>query len=200
MYKYKLIIPILFLPFFMLAQNSWELKKNANAIKIYTRTTSSSDIKEFKATTEIDAPLDTILNKLIIGPKYTKNCLPDINYFVEKINKNQSIYYSYKDLPWPAKDRDVVTLLTINRIDNKTVTLTLNGSPYHLPEKDKTIRVKNFTGHWILKEDENRKTSVTHELFLDPEGQIPSFIINTLLVNAPYKLFRDLHKTSQKQS
>lgn len=200
MCKYKLIIAILFLPFFMLSQNPWELKKNAHAIKIYTRTTSSSNIKEFKATTEIYAPLDSILNKLIIGPKYTKKCLPDINYFVEKINDNQSIYYSYKDMPWPAKDRDVVTLLTINRINNKTVTLTLKGSPYYLPEKDKTIRVKNFTGHWVLKEDENQKTSVMHELFLDPEGQIPSFIINALLVNAPYKLFRDLHKTSQKPS
>jgi len=200
MHKYKFIIAFLFLPMLMVAQNQWQLKKDANNIKIYTRTTANSDIKEFKATTKINTPLEHILNKLIIAPQYNTNCLPDVNYYVKKINSNQYIFYSYKDLPWPVKDRDIVTLLTINRVNKKTVKLTLEGSPNYIPKKDKTIRVKNFTGHWILKEDANKKTSVTHELFLDPEGHIPSFIINTLLVNAPYKLFKDLHGINEKSS
>lgn len=37
------------------AEGSWELEKNSNGIKVYTRVTSTSPIKEFKAITTINS-------------------------------------------------------------------------------------------------------------------------------------------------
>ncbi|WP_298901282.1 START domain-containing protein [uncultured Psychroserpens sp.] len=192
----KSIIAFLFcLPTLMFSQNEWTLKKDDDNIKIYTRDAANSNIKEFKAVTTIDTGSKHILDELLTAPDYYENCEPNTSYYVKKLNENQHVFYAHKDLPWPIKDRDIITLLTVNKINSKTIKLTLESLPEELPKKDKTIRVKKLMGHWLLEEVEG-KTKVTQQLFLNPEGSLPSFVVNSLLIKGPYKTFKDLHKTT----
>ena len=52
-------------------------------------------------------------------------------------------------------------------------------------------------GHWLL-EEMNGKTKVTQQLFLDPEGSLPPFIVNNLLIKGPYKTFTELKNSVLK--
>jgi hypothetical protein len=85
-------------------------------------------------------------------------------------------------------------LLTVEHINRKTIKLTLESLPKGLPKKDNTIRVKTLMGHWLL-EEVNDKTMVTQQLFLDPEGSLPPFVVNSLLIKGPYTTFMNLHKS-----
>ncbi|WP_298893822.1 START domain-containing protein [uncultured Psychroserpens sp.] len=191
----KNIIILLFcLPILGFSQNEWHLKKEDNNIKIYTRDASNSDLKEFKAVTTINTASKHILEELLTAPEYYENCKPNTSYYVKELDKNQHVFYAHKDLPWPIKDRDIVTLLTVKIIDSTTIKLTLESLPDELPKKDKTIRVKKLMGHWLLEEIDG-KTRVTQQLFLNPEGSLPPFVVNSLLIKGPYKTFKDLHKT-----
>jgi len=181
--------------FFSFSQNNWNLKKDSDQIKIYTRDASHSNLKEFKAVTVINTPLKTILKELLEAPDYYKGCEPNISYYVKALSNDQHVFYAHKDLPWPIKDRDIVTLLTVDRIDDTTTKLTLESLPNGLPLKDKTIRVKKLMGHWLLEEMDS-KTMVTQQLFLDPEGSLPPFLVNSLLIKGPYKTFKDLHESA----
>ncbi|WP_460220284.1 START domain-containing protein [Psychroserpens sp. MEBiC05023] len=185
------------LPFFGLSQEYWNLKKESHQIKIYTRNTSNSNLKEFKAVTTINTPSKVILKELLEAPKYYEDCPSNISYYVKKIGNNQHVFYAYKDLPWPIKDRDIVTLLSVEIIDKKTTRLTLESLPNELPKKDKTIRVKTLMGYWLLEEMDNN-TKVTQQLFLDPEGNLPSFVVNNLLIKGPYKTFKNLQESVSK--
>lgn len=191
----KKIVLMLLLSFSILgfSQTDWNLKKESSNIKIYTRDTSDSNLKEFKAITLIDTPSKVILDELLDAPDYYEGCESNISYYVKELENNQHVFYAHKDLPWPIKDRDIITLLTVEKIDTLTTKLTLESLPDELPKKSKTIRVKKLMGHWLLKEMDN-KTLVTQQLFLDPEGSLPPFIVNNLLIKGPYKTFRKLQE------
>jgi len=154
------------------AQTKWKLKKKSHGIQIYTRAISNHNFEEYKAITTLNTSLQTVLKALLEAPKYHKNCNPGVSYYVKSIKNNQHVFYAQKALPWPIKDRDIVTLLTVEKLSDKKIKLHLEGLPQEVPEKKETIRIKTVMGHWLLEEKEN-KTKVTQQLFLDHE-----FVIN----------------------
>ena len=190
----RMILILLCFPFLVNAQTDWTLKKEANQIKIYTRDAKDSNLKEFMAMTTIETPLKLILNELLEAPDYYEGCESNVSYYVKELNSNQHVFYAHQDLPWPIKDRDIVTLLTVDKLNSKTIKLTLESLPDELPSKTKTIRIKNLMGYWLLEEMEG-KTTVTQQLFVDPEGSLPPFVVNNLLVKGPFKTFKDLRNS-----
>jgi len=191
MQKKVMLILLLFIPIVVFSQTDWSLKKESNAIKIYTRDTSNSNLKEFKAETTINTASKHILEELLEAPDYYEGCESNVSYYVKELENNQHVFYAHKDLPWPIKDRDIVTLLTVTKIDSLSTKLTLESLPDELPKKDKTIRVKKLMGHWLLEEMDG-KTMVTQQLFIDPEGNLPPFVVNSLLIKGPFKTFKNL--------
>jgi len=179
-----------------MAQNEWGLKKDAQGIKIYTRVVPNSPIKEYKATTVLNSPIDKVLSELLSAPQYTDDCEAGQSFYVSPRGENQHVFYARKELPWPVRNRDIVTLLTVEKISSKKVKLHLESLPEGIPEKEKTIRIKELMGFWLL-EEENGKTHVTQQLFLNPEGSLPSVITNTLLIKGPFKTFIDLQKATK---
>ncbi len=185
-------------PFIMNSQTQWELKKQGDNIKIYTRSLPNKPFDEYKATTVLSTPISIVLDELLMAPQYYEGCEPGISYYVKQLKEHQHVFYAHKALPWPIKDRDIVTLLTVDRIDGETIKLTLESLPEEIPEKNKTIRVKSVMGYWLL-EEMNGKTKVTQQLFVDPEGTLPPFIVNGLLIKGPYKTFKDLQKLENSE-
>lgn len=178
------------------AQEQWTLKKDTNGIQIYTRAIPNINFDEYKAVTVLNASIDIVLKALLDAPKYHKNSVPDISYYVKSIKDNEHVFYAQKTLPWPIKDRDIVTVLTVEKISNKKIKLVLESMPLGVPEKKETIRIKTVMGHWLLEEKEN-KTTVTQQLVLDPEGSLPSFIVNNLLIKGPFKTFQELQNVAE---
>ncbi|NRA92241.1 MAG: hypothetical protein HRU26_06070 [Psychroserpens sp.] len=187
----KIVLGFLLITNMINAQSNWTLKKEAQHIKIYTRDAQNSNLKEFKAMTTVNVSSNHILKELLEAPNYHENCEPNISYYVKEIAKDQHVFYAHKDLPWPLKDRDIVTLLTVEKIDTNTTKLVLESLPEELPSKDKTIRIRTLMGYWLLEEHDG-KTTVTQKLFLDPEGSLPPFVVNSLLIKGPYQTFKDL--------
>ncbi|OEK09588.1 hypothetical protein A8C32_12860 [Flavivirga aquatica] len=181
-------------------QEEWVLKKNTNNIKIYTRHQKDFAFDEYKATTLVNTPINDVLTELLDAPKYYENCPSGISHYIKPIGGNKHVFYAHKEFPWPIKNRDIVTLLTVKKISDKKIKLTLESLPNEIPKKDKTIRIKILMGHWLLEESNDEKTKITQQLFLDPEGSLPPFIVNTLLIKGPYRTFSQLHYINKKAS
>ncbi len=179
------------------SQDAWVLKKSEDNIEVYTRSVPDSKLKEYKAVSTINTSIDNILHELLTAPKYNDTCKAGISYYVKMLGKNRHVFYAYKDLPWPVRDRDVVTLITVEKLSNSKYKLTIEGLPEGIPERDKTIRIKNLMGHWLLEQKKDHETMVTQQLFLNPEGSLPAFVINSLLVKGPFKTFQELRRNSK---
>ena len=177
------------------AQESWTLKKNMEGIRIYTRSVEGKNIKEYKAITWVDAPMEAVIQELLTAPVYLNTPLPDVSYLVSEENNSEYVFYVKKELPWPIRDRDVVTSLKIAHKDQKQCKLLLKALPEGLPKSKGILRVKELMGHWLIETSEEGKTKVVQQLFFDPEGTLPDFLVNSLLVRGPFQTFSDLKRS-----
>lgn len=174
------------------SQSFWKLEKDASGIQVYTRNVNVSSIKEYKATTLIKTTLESLVSKIIDGTH-----LKDWNYkttksrLLEKKSDNEYLVYMYNDLPWPAKNRDHVSELKVDVVNSLLTKISIKSSPKKLNQKRGVIRVVNFSGFWLL-EKTKLGVIVTQQMHGDPGGALPTFIINAMLVNAPFNTFKQL--------
>ncbi len=143
--------------------------------------------------TEVKIPLQPILDELLEAPQYTGDCISGESYYVTNKGNNQHVFYALKKLPWPIRDRDVVTQLTVEKISDQKVILHIEGLPSAIPEQENAIRIKEVKGFWLL-EEKNGTTIITQQLYLDPEGSLPPVVTNSLLIKGPYKTFSHLQQ------
>jgi len=192
MKKFHVLIFIFCCVSFSFSQSDWELEKDASGIQVYTRTVNVSSIKEYKVTTLIKTSLKSVINKIIDGKH-----LKDWNYkttksrLMEKTSEGEYLVYMYNDLPWPAKNRDHVSVLKVDEISSLVTKINIKSAPEKLIKKRGVIRVVNFSGFWLL-EKTKLGVKVTQQMYGDPGGSMPVFIINSMLVKAPFKTFMQL--------
>ncbi len=179
---------------FSQAQSKWSIKKNENGIKVYSRIVKGSNFKEYKASTFINAPIDSIISVLTDGDnlknwnyKTTKSALLD------SVSNKEFVVYMYNDMPWPAKNRDHISSLSLHEINDTLVKINIKALPERLPLNDGVIRVVNFSGFWLLEKSE-KGTLVTQQMHGDPGGLIPYYIVNTVIVDAPFDSFSRLKR------
>ncbi len=188
---YKLVLLVLSFVFFGFAiqQKPWELALNKNEIKVYVRKVDTTNIKEYKAIMNVKSPMDSVINK-ILDVKNLKNWNYKVKtaVLIKKTSDSSWIFYMQNDFDWPIKDRDHISRVVLQKKKNECV-ITLTPENKLIKENPNFIRVKNFKGTWVLKKINDKQTQVMQQLLGDPESNVPSFIINSLLVKAPYETF-----------
>jgi len=161
-------------------------------IQVYTRAVKTSSIKEYKATTIVKTSIKSLVNKIIDGERLKKwNYKTVTSELLEKKSKNKYIIYMYNNLPWPAKDRDHISELEVIAVNDSLTKVTIKSDAKRIPVKKGVIRVVKFSGHWIL-EKTKEGVKVTQQMYGDPGGYLPVFVINSMLVNAPFYTFKQL--------
>lgn len=198
MNKLFLIILILFYSSLGVSQVDWKLIKDASSIKVYTRAVNTSRIKEYKAETVINTTLSALVDKITDGDK-----LKNWNYKVAKSSlidqKSENVYmvYMYNDLPWPVKNRDHISELSVIKVDSETVKVKIAPSSVSVPKKDGVVRVIDFSGFWLFQKTEFG-VKVTQQMHGDPGGRLPTFVVNSLLITAPYYTLRKLKEQLER--
>ena len=192
----RIFLNILFLinSFFLFSQSDWELEKNQDGIKIHTRKKAGLSIKEYKATMFVKSSKERLLQTIINGDS--------LHYWTYKTDESKllkkesdSIYYvyMYNDFPWPVKNRDHISKLTITYPNKTSIKVKIESAPNYIKEKKDILRVDVFSGYWLFEEKENG-VLVTQLLVGDPGGYLPNFIVNSMLVKAPFNTFLNLRK------
>ena len=132
------------------------------------------------------------------APKYKEEHTFNTSYYIEELSTEEERYFYYSEkLPWPLKNRDVVSKLMIEEQTPDKILLSINVAPNALSEKEQTIRIQKLAGFWLLEKDP-AGIRATQQIFMDPGGAVPSFLVNSLLVKGPLKTFTTLKKTLQE--
>ena len=166
----------------------WELRKDKESISVYTRNVVESKFQEFKGITKIK----TSLNSLVTLLEDTSTCKNWVyKCLSEETLKTISHYEKYNYLVSdgsPLRNRDAIIHVTRTQ-DPKTkiVTFTRKGVPDFIPEKQGVVRVPLIDGLWTLEPVENNYIVVTYQLISDPGGNIPSFLANYFVIDAPFE-------------
>ncbi|MDD5686905.1 MAG: START domain-containing protein [Elusimicrobia bacterium] len=183
-----------------LLADDWQLKMKKDGITVYTRNVKGSGFKEFKATAEIKASLESAL-KLITDVKSYAKWSPNIKEIrvLKKINSNESIMYEYQHVSFLVADRDCVYKV-IRTEDKKTkcVTLTVTAFPEYIPVRKGVVRVKTVEASWTLTPHQDTGTvTMIYQMHNEPGGKIPKWLANAFVVKQPYKNFVNMRKLLQ---
>jgi len=163
-----------------------------NDIRIFTRHVEGSDTLAFKAITHVTGRL-TAGVALLQDAQRTKdwvfNC--KIMEEIELISDTQGIYYMITNMPWPVKDRDSITETRVSQDqESLVVRVDMKARNDVFPSNDDFIRIKEMSGYWLFTPIEGNQIEVVYEAYADPGGGLPSWLVNSFLVDAPLNTLR----------
>ncbi|MFY9309928.1 MAG: START domain-containing protein [Bacteroidia bacterium] len=191
-FAFLLLLPVSFVQ----AQNNWELKKDENGIKVYTKDIPGSDFKEIKTTTSFNASLSSLvalLTDISSHKKWIYRCKE--SKLIRKVSNSELYYYMETMVPWPASNRDGVLRFKFTQDSiTKVVTVSSVNVPDIMPELSGVVRVPKFKASWTFTPKSDGKVEAEYQLNVDPGGSVPAWIINMFAVEGPYESLTNMKK------
>ena len=183
----SLVFGLLILSF---SWNDWEHVESKNGIHVYKKIDKKGHSWS-KLECEIKASPQEIfdftgivetLNSWVYGCESTKLLTKD---------KNTTIYHIVTDMPYPMTDRDAVIKKEVTFHDSGKIS-SHSMSCDNYPENSKYVRIPEFEAIWIFQPIEHNKTKVIYEVYANPGGTIPDWVLNRFSTVAPFKTMENL--------
>jgi hypothetical protein len=177
------------------APGGWSLKRDAEGIKIYTRslTDASSNVKALRVTLTT-AGTPAALAKILLDIPGQKNWVYSTksSRVLKKVSESEVIYHSEKTMPWPVTNRDAVMHLRIATAANGVMNVRAATTDYPYAKKDDVIRVPSSTVVWRVTPTSPTEIKIEYEATLDPGGSVPAWVTNLFITKGPYETFKKL--------
>jgi ribosome-associated toxin RatA of RatAB toxin-antitoxin module len=177
------------------AQTDWELKKEDEGIKVYTRQADGSSIKAFKAEAIIEGKLSSFVAVLKDVQSYSELFTDMKEAKLIEMSDTLQIHYTVTAAPWPVNDRSGVYSNSYSqRCDHKTVTVKVKALPGYIEDEKNVVRITEAEGAWTFHPVGANMVEVTFEMHIDPGGSVPAWVINMFLVDTPMNDLKSLRK------
>ncbi len=190
----KTLLSIFLIATFPLHDGSWELKKDKEGIKVYTKHVEGSGLKAIRATTVFNASLETCA-AVLRDIDHLTELFPDTKV-AKKLSQteNEQVHYLEMDAPWPVADRDGAFKLTY-KFDPATQTLVVDARimPDAYPAQSGLVRLSKGGGTWTFKRIDATHTSLDYYFHGDPGGNIPTWLANSVVEENPLKMLTNFH-------
>lgn len=189
--------------------DGWELAREGEGIRVYTRGVPGSDFHEVRGEAVIDAGLNRLMALLDDTPAcvdWMYNCKnPRLLYKASLMDRYQ---YVVNDFPWPATDREMIVR---NRIEQdqatRTTTVTLQGvgrdalpepAKAALPGPGDLVPVDRLEGFFELTPLDAGGTRVVYQLHLEPGGKLAAGVVNAKTVDNPFETLKAMRQVVQR--
>ena len=178
----NLFFTIAYINLFSSSNQSWELKKDQDSIKVYIRDVDDNT-KEYLAETIINSDIDNIFKTITdFDNSYRWMYKLNSSKILEKSDTLMYVYFVV-DMNWPLKNRDLISDAVITQNENK-IRIVMNSYPDYMPEKEKLIRIKQSRSIWNLEKIDDEYTKVALQSYAVVEG-IPTFIMDLFILDSP---------------
>jgi len=181
------------------ASPDWAFKKHTDDIRVYTLAQPDSNFRAFKAVALLDVPIENLM-AVMMDPT---SCVAWVHGCTESYGFGDGDFhnryaYSVNDMPWPVTDRDyVLHIVTEGSEATGEVQMNLNAVPDHREAFDGYVRVdrSDTLYRFIPAGAQTQMVWIQHT---DPNGALPGWLVNSLLVDIPIKSLQNLEKVAQQ--
>lgn len=174
-------------------EKDWKLVKDTDGIQVYTRMAENSKFKEIRIQALFKANIDTLFNKLNNPDTYTDwvyKCTQ--GKILEKKNDQEFHYYTVSNLPFPAKNRDMVVKCKQWVDEDGTKYSHSVAAPDFIPTNNNLVRIPHFVSNWKIIPLANGMIQVDYTALADPGGKIPIWMVNLAVSAGPFKTMKKL--------
>jgi len=190
---------MMFMSFSAQSGNTWELIKEDQGIRVYSKSGISQGYIEIKAISHINSALEPFV-ALMNDVENFKNWMHATRE--AKVIKRQGpfhyTYYMLSDLPWPARDRDVILNLRIHK-DRATRAVYTQSSNVRgmINEKDGIHRIESVNTSWRFIPEENGRIRIVFQTRVKPNVQLPDWLAERVYHIGPYNTILNMKKMVQ---
>jgi hypothetical protein len=177
----------------------WKLAKDEDGVKVYLNRSPTSQYQSFRGVALIKADVPTLSHlqeNLTIACKWLYAC-DDMRLL--KVDGDSTFVYLTTALPWPANTRDMVLKVQTEQADDGSVIRHLSAVNGMEPVVPGMIRVEQLQGVWQMVPKGERETEVTYQLQAEPAGDIPSWLANRFVIDAPMVTLKTLRAVAERQ-
>lgn len=177
----------------------WTLEKDKEGIQVFTRKVEGYAIKEYKAIITLETTIVDLV-QLLKNHEALKTWFVKcpISTRLKKVSEEEYYVYFLNDAPWPVSDRDNVTNMKFELLENGTQLVHLKGFPKYIPEKSGIVRLPRMQAKWMFEPQADGMVKITQQVLADLGGKIPAWLINFAIVEAPYETLCNLRKKLKK--
>ncbi|MFW2374816.1 MAG: START domain-containing protein [Gammaproteobacteria bacterium] len=181
----------------------WQLQQTQDNLRYYTRLGPMESLPEFKATIDVDAPVNKVMNFMIDfsrHPEWVHGCKQSNVIALDDF----STAYIYQVTKLPiVRGRDMIMLAKVVR-DNEhnQIAISLTAMPSYCDNNSESncaqtrnsnyVRVEQAAGTFLLSAKGTNKTHIEWTQFIDPAGSLPDWLITANLSQVPTKSLRRL--------
>ncbi|MEM6707424.1 MAG: START domain-containing protein [Pseudomonadota bacterium] len=175
---------------------AWRLDRSRKGIDIFTRSVEGSRFRAVRATMVVDLPIEA----LVALVRDTEACpswahLCKSSRVVEETSETDMLVYTLNDIPWPVSDRDAVARVEWRRdADTGRVVMTATAVPSPVEGPSGAVRLTNAVTEWRFLPLADGRVAVESEAHVDPGGPMPAWLINRMLLDAPYKTLTNMRE------
>ena len=166
----------------------WQLVKEKGNLKIYTRKSVHSDIKELRIITTMKASIEDFVDALNDADSYkvwVYKC--ESSKLVEKVSDSELYYQVETDFPFPMSDRDLVAYTKQEFDEHGVFYSNTIATPNKQPKEKGVVRINLFESHWKVIPQNDGSVYIDYNSKVDPAGNIPQWIVNLGLTVGPVK-------------
>ena len=181
------------------AAEPWHLAHEEAGIPVYLRDVPGSKYQSFRGVTTIMADVRTLSDlqeNLRVACKWLYACA-DMRLL--KVEGDDTWVYLTTALPWPAGTRDMVLKVHTERAEDGSLVRQLTAVPGMVPREPDQIRVTRLQGLWRMIPKSEQETEVIYEMQADPAGDIPGWLANQFVIDAPMITLKTLRAVAERQ-
>ncbi|QBZ90942.1 hypothetical protein EPZ47_20300 [Pseudomonas viciae] len=176
----------------------WQVTKEKDGIKVSLSEVAGSKYKAYRGVTVMQTTMAKLraLQEDVPGAcAWIHECK---SQKLLKHEGDKSWTYTQFNTPWPVTSRDsVLEVTTVDGADG-SLTRNLKGVPTYVPEEKGFVRVTQVDGFWKFTPKGANQVEVTYQVHTEPGGDVPSWLANKFVVDAPFNTLKALKERAEK--
>lgn len=181
-------------------QEEWDLVKDEQNIKVYTRLNELMSFKEFKASMIVKADVNDFASVLfdVEGLVIWGHNIEEVKLLERPVDSVQ-IYYAVAKAPWPYKNRDGIykNVFSWNPLDQTlTVDITMLDKETGLDKK--FVRMAGY-GKWTAQQISASELQIEFQMQVDPGGSIKAWMANMFVTDSPFYTMNGMRKVISQE-
>lgn len=175
-------------------QLDWQPTKVEEGVQLYAAKNTDDRLQTFRGVVKVKGSMKQVLALVLVRetfPGWVHNMLEDRTLTVD--NADQSYCYMVIKGQWPTSDRDAVARVTAHQ-DPKTLSVSVYADARKVADHDKRVplqdgrvRMTNMYSGFTVKPVSANETIVELEGYADPEGSIPTILVDKVSSTLPAK-------------
>ena len=196
------ILWILLTFYTLILANSWELRKDDDGVKVFTREVNGSDYLAYRGETVVEGNVPALVSILYDtenAPSWVQDCT--LGFTLEEISFNENYVFELYGLPFPLSDRMLIIHSTLKWNDKHARITSVEANDFCKARKDERCRrvqevdavvVTRSRGYYDLQYIDENRTKVVWQQHVESGGSLPTWLVNSSVIDIPFNSLQKL--------